>query len=446
MWSIACLMCPVETLKSIDILENGYKDWNNQNINYRSKLLHKWANIIEENIESLSALLTEEQGKPIAQSKGEFIWAITSIRNYATIAKNTHGYTPIQTDPNTQTIVVKESLGIVGIITPWNFPVVLSLTNISAAISVGNTVICKTSEETPLTLAATIAMAYEAGIPENVIQYVTAQNPVEIGRTICSDDRVKMLCFTGSTATGKKLYKDCANGVKKLLLELGGNAPFVVFDDADIELAAADAAKFKFANSGQICININRFIIHNDVYDKFIECFTKHAKSQVVGNGLDSSTTMGPLINQKGLDKVTSLVKDSVEKGAEIVYGGDLLKENSLLYSPTVIQNVTPDMEIFKNEIFGPVAACYRFDSDEEMIQMANNTEFGLAAYCYTSNLSRAIKFGKQIQSGGVGINSTDFGGGPFGGFKQSGVGRTKGHVNPLEAYCETKTINMKII
>ncbi|MED7787868.1 aldehyde dehydrogenase family protein [Francisella sp. 19X1-34] len=438
-------MGKTEALEAISTLEKGYKKWDNQNISYRSELLCKWANLLEENIHELASLLTAEQGKPIDMATGELLWAISDMKNHANIARNTHGYTPIQNDPSLQTIVTKQSLGIVAIITPWNFPLAISLSTISGAIAVGNVALCKTSEETPLTVAAAISLAYKAGISKDVIQYLTSKNPQEIGDTICSDDRVKMLCFTGSTQTGKKLYEKSSSNVKKLLLELGGNSPFVVYDDCDIEKAVNDAASIKFSNCGQICVNANRFLVHEKIYDQFIEKFTNLAKQQIIGNGLDPKTTMGPMNNQKVLEKVNSLVKDALSKGAKLVYGGKLIKENSLLFSPTVLANATKDMDIFKTEIFGPVAAFYKFSDNDDVVEIANDTEYGLAAYCYTKDLSKAINFGKKIQSGKVGINTTASSGGPFGGFKESGIGRSSGHVNPLDIYCETKSIDIRI-
>ncbi|MED7789468.1 aldehyde dehydrogenase family protein [Francisella sp. 19X1-34] len=435
----------VETLDALDILEKGYQDWDNQNISYRAELLCKWADLLEENIQELSSLLTKEQGKPIGAATGELLWAISSIRENANTAKNTHGYTPIQSDPSLQTIVTKQSLGIIAVITPWNFPLFISLSTISGAIAVGNVALCKTSEETPLAVAAAISLAYKAGIPKDVIQYLTAKSPQEIGDTICQDHRVRMLGFTGSTLTGKKLYEKSSSNVKKLLLELGGNSPFVVYDDCDIEKAVNDAASIKFSNCGQICVNANRFLVHEKVYDQFIEKFTNLARQQIVGDGLNSKTTMGPMNNLKVLEKVNRLIEDAVSNGAKLLYGGKLIKEGSLLFSPTVLTNATKDMDIFKTEIFGPVAVFYKFSDNDDVLEIANDTEYGLAAYCYTKDLSKAINFGKKVQAGKVGINTTASSGGPFGGFKESGIGRSSGHVNPLDIYCETKSIDINI-
>ncbi|WP_119328021.1 NAD-dependent succinate-semialdehyde dehydrogenase [Cysteiniphilum halobium] len=437
-------MGKIETVNAIDKLEQGFSAWSSSTFAQRASLLLKWAEIIEENKNEIATLLTIEQGKPLSQAQGEVSWAISLIRKYANVAENTHGYTPIQSNHYSETMITKQPIGIIGIITPWNFPVGISVSNIAGSISVGNVALCKTSEETPLSVAVVIEMAYQAGIPDNVIQYLTAGNPQHIGDAICADYRVRMLSFTGSTATGKKLYEKSASNVKKLLLELGGNSPFIVYDDANIDKAVNDAAILKFKNCGQVCVNANRFFIHERVYDQFVEKLTKKAKEQITGNGLDPKTTMGPLINKKGLEKVQSLVKNAIKGGAALMCGGSLLREDSLFYAPTVLANVSDTMDLFCHEIFGPVAACYKFSSENEVLNMANDTEYGLAAYCYTENLSRAFTFSKNIQSGNVAINSIEFNGGPFGGFKQSGVGRSGGHINPLEVFCETKTINIK--
>ena len=439
-------MDETQTKKAIDIAEQGFHDWSAINKGERIKLMHTWAELVARYQSELARLLTEEQGKPLAQAQSEITWVIALIKKHAEQANAIHGYLPTPESQGIETLVIKEPIGIIGMITPWNFPAGISTSGISASIGAGNSVICKTSEETPLTVAAIVALAWRAGIPKSVIQYLTSNHPEKIGKVFCEDKRIGMISFTGSTTTGQTLYRDSSASVKKLLLELGGNSPFIVFDDAALDKAVKHAAALKFKNCGQICVNANRFIIHEKIYDQFVAAFVKYAKAQVIGNGLVPETTMGPLINQKGLDKVEYLVNSAIKDGAKVACGGKRMKENTLFYLPTVLTDVQPNMEIFTSEIFGPVATCYRFKTDEEAIEMANDTDHGLAAYLYTGSLARSFKIGRAIQAGSVAVNTTDFGNGPFGGFKQSGIGRTSGHIDALEPYCETKTLNIKTL
>lgn len=435
-------MDATHTKQAIEVTSQFQSQWSSYTADERASLLLGWSNLIRANIETLAPLLTMEQGKPLAQAQSELRWAAYVVQTHAEMARTIVGFTHPPSGVGQETLILKQPIGVVGIITPWNFPAGISASTISAALAAGNCVVIKVSEDTPLTTAALIALAYDADIPVEAIQNITSNQPAAIGEVLCHDARVGMVSFTGSTATGRLLYRECSTQVKKLLLELGGNAPFIVFPDADIEQAASDAAQLKFKNCGQICVNANRFIIHESIYDEFITLFKQHAQAVIVGNGLDDTTTMGPLINQKGLDKVSELVNSAVQDGAKVICGGQLASANSLFYQPTILTDVTCDMRLYKEEIFGPVAACYRFQTEEQALQMANDTEYGLAAYCYTTDMARAFRLGRGIESGTVTINASEaFGRGPFGGYKASGIGRSGGLVDTLEPYLETKTL-----
>lgn len=436
-------MAEEQTLLAIDMAENGFNQWSNLSFSVRLEKLNAWSDAIKSRFDDLAELLSMEQGKPLAQAGSELEWAISIIQKHAAHMMHLGGSLAPAPESGCETMIIKQPVGIVAAITPWNFPAGISAYVTSAALAAGNSVICKASEDTPLTVAAIIALAYQQGIPSQALQYLTSGNPAPIGKALCASERVRMISFTGSTATGKYLYEQSGQSVKKLLLELGGNAPFIVFEDADIQLAAKQAVALKFKNCGQICVTANRFLLHESIHDEFVGYLTEFIKDLVVGDGLEPETTMGPMINHKGLNKVESLVADAIEKGAKIECGGRLIEEDTLFYAPTILVNANESMRMYREEIFGPVAACYRFSDEDKALKMANDTEYGLAAYVFTQSATRGIRMAKAIESGGVAVNAIDFGGGPFGGFKQSGLGRSGGYERLLDEYCETKTIQL---
>ena len=315
-----------QTKAAVMQLNAAFPAWQALNKYERIQPLVKWANAVRQHCEELAVLLTSEQGKPLEQARSEILWSACLIETHAEHSKHIHGYTHPCASEGQETMILKQAIGVVAIITPWNFPAGLSVSSISAALACGNTVICKTAEDTPLTVAALIALAYEAGIPPSVCQYISSNQPASVGNVLCDMPQVRMLSFTGSSKTGELLYQQSAKTLKKILLELGGNSPFIVFEDANIQQAAKQAAALKFKNCGQICVNANRFLIQDSIYDTFVQHLLEETQKIKVGNGLDATTTMGPLINQQAVDKISSLVTTAVDQGALLLCGGTLLQ------------------------------------------------------------------------------------------------------------------------
>jgi len=437
-------MGTVETRQAIEAANAAFKQWSELNPNKRANMLNRWSQLMMDNIDDLATILTSEQGKPWVQAKSELEYAAAAVAFYAGEAMRISGQTLPAAAPNAQTLVIRQPYGVVGCIAPWNFPTIM-VTKMAAAMAAGNCVVAKPAEDTPLTPLALAYLAEQAGIPAGVFNMVVAKQAKPIGDELTSNEKVRMLTFTGSTQTGKLLYAQCANTVKKVILELGGNSPFIVFADADIDAAVEQSIGLKFRNCGQICVTANRFFIHETVFDKFLMKFISQVKKIKLGSGLDEKTTMGPLINSKGLEKVEALVMDAIKKGAKVEIGGKLSDAGKLFYEPTILTNMNSQMRAYHEEIFGPIAALYRFKEEAEVIAMANNTEYGLAAYFYTLDLARAWRVSTALESGGVNINTGGgFGGGPFGGYKQSGIGREGGRIAALDEYCQTKTISIE--
>jgi succinate-semialdehyde dehydrogenase/glutarate-semialdehyde dehydrogenase len=384
--------------------------------------------------------MTAEQGKPLAEARGEVVYGASFIEWFAEEGRRIYGETIPTTDANKRFLVVKQPIGVCAAITPWNFPIAMITRKVAPALAAGCTVIIKPAEATPLSALAAAELAQRAGMPAGVLNIVTADaaGSVDIGKVLCSSDVVRHLSFTGSTEVGRILAAQCAPTVKKISLELGGNAPFIVFDDADLDSAVEGAMVSKYRNAGQTCVCANRFYVQAGVYDHFVAKLAEKAKALKVGNGFEAGVTQGPLIDAQGLAKVESHVADALAKGAKVVAGGTRIGER--FYTPTVLSGVTSDMLCAREETFGPVAPVFRFDTEAEAIALANATEFGLASYFYSRDIGRAFRVGEALEYGMVGINTGLISTAevPFGGVKQSGLGR-EGARQGIDDYVELK-------
>ena len=413
--------------------------WAAKTAQERSELLQKWADLIDENKEDLAIIMTAEQGKPITESRGEMGYANSFIRWFAEEGKRVYGDVIPATNSQLRHVILKQPVGVCAAITPWNFPAAMITRKAAPALASGCTIIIKPATATPFSALALGVLAEQAGIPAGVIQVVTGKSSV-IGDILTGDERIQKLSFTGSTEVGRTLMAQCAPTVKKLSLELGGNAPFIVFDDADLEKAADGLIASKFRNAGQTCVCANRVYVQDSIKDKFLDVFVKKVKALNVGNGMDEGVDIGPLINEDGLEKVEALLKDALDKGAKIITGGDKNDASALSFNPTVITDLNEDMDIASEEIFGPIATIFTFSSEEEAIAKANDTIYGLAAYFYCSDYARAWRVTEALEYGIVGHNtgliSTEVA--PFGGVKQSGFGR-EGSKYGIEEYVVTK-------
>lgn len=435
-------MGQVETEHAISMAAAAFPAWRDLAATQRQQIIESWADLIEANIDDLTLILTSEQGKPRQQAVAEFQYALERMRFMAGECLRVHGQVLQSVAPDKRNLVLRQPLGVTAGVAPWNFPVSTVLNKMVPALAAGNTMVFKPAQDTPLTTLAVTVLAEQAGLPKGVLNVVTAEDPKAIGAELTTNPLVRKFSFTGSTAVGKILYAQCASTVKNVALELGGNSPFIVFADADIKEAAKQGAALKYANCGQICVNANRFFIHASVFDEFVTEFVKHAQAQVLGSGLEAVTTMGPMINEKGVQKVEALVADALSKGAKVEVGGQRDNAGKLFYQPTVLTNMTTDMRMYREEIFGPVAPMYQFTDEDEVIAMANDTNYGLAAYFFTQDLGRAWRVSTALEAGTVCVNAGgSFGGGPFGGYKESGLGREQGRVDALDAWCEVKSV-----
>jgi succinate-semialdehyde dehydrogenase/glutarate-semialdehyde dehydrogenase len=386
--------------------------------------------------------MTAEQGKPLAESRGEVVHGAAFIEWFAEEAKRAYGDFIPSSDPRKRIIVSKEPVGVVGAITPWNFPNAMITRKVAPALAAGCTVVIKPAEDTPLSALALAELADRAGIPQGVINVVTASQGAEVGEELAANPSVRKLSFTGSTAVGKRLMALAAHTVKKLSLELGGNAPFVVFDDADLESAVEGALVSKFRNSGQTCVCANRILVQETIYDEFVDRFVTGVKKLKVGDGRAEGVAQGPLISEKALRKVKRLVDEAIESGARALVGGHPHALGGTFFEPTVLVDVRPTMACFNEEIFGPVAALYRFSTEDEAIHMANNTPYGLASYIYTRDYRRATRVSEALEYGMVGVNvpllASELA--PFGGIKESGIGR-EGSKYGMDEFMELKYV-----
>jgi succinate-semialdehyde dehydrogenase/glutarate-semialdehyde dehydrogenase len=415
--------------------------WRAKTARERSTILRRWFDLILIHQEDLAQILTAEQGKPIAEARGEIAYAASFIEFYAEEAKRIYGETLPSPKADGRIMVLRQPLGVVAAITPWNFPAAMIARKVGPALAVGCTMVLKPAPETPFTALALAELACEAGIPAGVLNVVTG-DAVAIGEVWCASDHVRGLSFTGSTPVGKLLMRQCADTVKKLGLELGGNAAFIVFDDADLDAAVDGAVASKFRNMGQTCVCANRIYVQDHIHDAFVAKLTAKVAALKVGPGTQEGITQGPLINQQALAKVQSHVADAVSRGASIQTGGKLSPLGGTFYEPTVITGVTSAMKFAHEETFGPVAPIFAFQTEAEVIAAANATPFGLQAYFYTRDLARTFRVAEALETGIVGVNSglTSSEGVPFGGIKQSGLGREGSH-HGVEEYLELKYI-----
>jgi succinate-semialdehyde dehydrogenase/glutarate-semialdehyde dehydrogenase len=429
-----------ETRRAIEAAEAALPGWSTKTAGQRAKILQKWQDLILENAEDLAQLLTAEQGKPLAEARGEIRYGATFIEWFAEEGKRAYGDIIPTHLAGQRLLVVKQPVGVVGAITPWNFPNAMITRKIAPALAAGCTVVVKPSEETPLSALALAELALRAGMPPGVLNVVTGMDAPAIGRELTSHPGVRKISFTGSTEVGKLLMRQCADTVKKLSLELGGNAPFIIFDDADLDAAVEGALTSKYRNTGQTCICANRMLVQSGIYDAFMEKFTEAVAKQKVGEGTEAGVSVGPLINMEAVEKVERLVHDALQKGAQLATGGHRLE--GTFYQPTVLAGVRQDMDIMQEEIFGPVAPVTRFDTEEEAIQIANNTRYGLAAYFYGRDIGRIFRVAEALEYGMVGVNTGVLGTAvaPFGGMKESGIGR-EGSKYGLEEFMEIKYI-----
>ncbi|MGO1310197.1 MAG: NAD-dependent succinate-semialdehyde dehydrogenase, partial [Kluyvera intermedia] len=417
--------------------------WRAKTAKARSELLYRWYQLIIDNKSWLARLMTEEQGKPLKEAEGEVDYAASFIQWFAEQGKRANGEIIPPAKPGSRILATREPIGVVAAITPWNFPMAMLTRKLGPALAAGCTGIIKPANNTPLCAFALLALAKKAGIPDGVLNAV-AGNTSEISDAIMASHAVRKISFTGSTSVGKTLVRNAAETMKKVSMELGGNAPYIVFEDADIDAAVQGAIANKFRNAGQVCVSVNRFYIHDDVYERFVSQLVSAVKALKVGNGLDDGVVVGPLIEASAVKKVREHVEDAIAKGAEILAGGEPHSLGGNFWQPTVLGECHEQMQLAQEETFGPLAACFRFSDEEDVIQRANNTPYGLAAYFYTQNLSRVFRVSQALESGMIGINecavSTELG--PFGGVKESGLGR-EGSVLGLEEYLEVKTLHI---
>ncbi|KAJ0501071.1 putative succinate-semialdehyde dehydrogenase (NAD(+)) [Helianthus annuus] len=440
--SVAC-MGERETKDAISSAYDAFSHWSKLTAADRSSRLYKWYNLLIEQKEVLGQLITLEQGKPLKEAIGEVEYGASYIEYFAEEAKRVYGDILPSPMPDRRLFVLKQPVGVVGAITPWNFPLAMITRKAGPALACGCTIVIKPSELTPLTALAAAELALQAGIPPGVLNVVMGDAP-KIGKALLESPQARKLTFTGSTAVGKKLMAGAAETVKKVSLELGGNAPCIVFDDADLEVALEGSLATKLRNSGQTCICTNRLLVQEGIYDKFINAYSNAIQSLKVGNGFSEGVDQGPLINEAAVEKVESLVQDAISQGAKVVVGGKRHNLGLTFYEPTIISDVKNEMLIARREIFGPVTPVIRFKTEEEAIQIANDTDSGLAAYLFTNNIQRLWRVSEALEYGLVGVNNhVAFSQvAPFGGVKQSGLGR-EGSKYGLDEYLEIKCICM---
>ncbi|ORX78975.1 succinate-semialdehyde dehydrogenase [Basidiobolus meristosporus CBS 931.73] len=431
--------------KAIDVASNTLKTWKKTTAKARSDMLERWYDLMIENKESLAQILTAENGKNLTESRGEIEYGASFIKWFAEEARRAYGDVIPSPVADKRLIVIQQPVGVVGIVTPWNFPNAMITRKLGAALAAGCTAVVKPAHETPFSALALCELANQAGIPEGVINMVTTQKHTkDIGKEMAESEKVHKLSFTGSTGVGKLLMEQGASTIKKISLELGGNAPFIVFNDADVDAAVEGAIGSKFRNTGQTCVCSNRLLIQSGIYDEFAKKLVERVKKFKVGHGFEEGVTHGPLISEAAVEKVKRHVDDAVSKGASIAQGGKHIKGN--FYEPTVLLDMNTSMAITTEETFGPVAALYKFSNEDEAIELANDTPFGLAGYFYSRDVGRIWRVAEAMEVGMVGVNcgSVSFESAPFGGIKQSGLGR-EGSKYGLEEYLEKKFICMSI-
>jgi len=432
-----------ETQKAIIAAEKAMGSWRQRTAKDRSTLLMAWHDEVVKNANDLARILTLEQGKPLGEAKGEILYGANYIRWFAEEAKRIYGDTIPGQSPDKRVVVIKQPIGVVACITPWNFPNAMLARKIAPALAAGNTVVCKPANATPLSALALGELASRAGIPAGVINILCGKTS-EIGAELTSNPLVKKLSFTGSTEVGKKLTADCSATMKRTSMELGGNAPFIIFDDADVDEAVTGLIASKFRNAGQTCVCSNRIFVHNAIHDEFTTKFTQAVFDLKMGSGIEEGTDIGPLIDKNAADNVRSIIADAQTKGAKLATQGTGIQNGGNFVPPTIIYEATDDMRVFNEEIFGPVAPVFRFESETEVIEDANNTPFGLAAYFYSRDIGRIWRVSEGLDYGMVGINTGAISNemAPFGGVKESGQGR-EGSKYGLDDYLEIKSLTI---
>jgi len=434
-----------ETTRAIDAAARALPGWRARTAAARAVVLRNWFALILAHEEDLAALITAEGGKPLAEALGEVKYGASFVEWFAEEGRRVYGETIPSPAPDTRLLTLRQPVGVCAAITPWNFPLAMITRKVAPALAAGCTVVVKPSELTPLTALALAELAMRAGVPPGVLNVITG-DPAQIGDTLCADPAVRKLSFTGSTAVGRRLMAQCAPTLKRLSLELGGNAPFIVFDDADVDAAVQGALAAKYRNSGQTCVCANRFIVQSGVHETFVARLADASARLVIGDGADPGVEQGPLINMAGLEKVEALITDAKAKGARVLCGGRRHALGGTFFEPTVLADVTSAMQIAREEVFGPVAPVFRFDSEAEAIALANDTEYGLAAYLYTRDIGRSWRVTEALDFGMVGLNTGRISNevAPFGGIKQSGFGR-EGSKHGIEDYLDIKYLCVDI-
>ena len=425
---------------AIAAANRAWPAWRSKTAKERGAILMKWFHLLVQHADDLARIMTAEQGKPLAEAKGEVGYGASFIEWFAEEAKRVYGETVPATDPTKRVLVIKQPVGVCAAITPWNFPIAMITRKVAPALAAGCTVVIKPAEQTPLSALAVAELAQRAGMPPGVLNIITAdsEQSIAIGNVLCASDTVRHLSFTGSTEVGRILMKQCAPTVKKLSLELGGNAPFIVFDDADIDSAVEGAMISKYRNAGQTCVCANRLYVQDGVYDAFVDKLAAKVRGIRVGNGFEAGVTQGPMIDANAVAKIESHVADALAKGARLLVGGHKL--DGRFFEPTVLADTTADMLCAREETFGPVAPVFRFHTEAEAIAAANATEFGLASYFYSRDIGRIFRVGEALEYGMVGVNTGMISTAevPFGGVKQSGLGREGSH-HGIDDYVEIK-------
>ena len=431
-----------EATIAITAAQAAFHGWSAKTGKERSQFMRKWFDLIVAHADDLAKLMTAEQGKPVAEAKGEVMYGASFIEWFAEEAKRVNGDVLASPAADRRLVTLKQPIGVCAAITPWNFPIAMITRKIAPALAAGCTIVIKPAEQTPLSALALAELAHRAGLPAGVINVLTAdsEQSIAIGKVLCSSPIVRHISFTGSTPVGRILMAQSAPTIKKLGLELGGHAPFIVFEDADIDAAIEGALISKYRNAGQTCVCTNRFYVHDKVYDEFVQKLAAGAAKITVGNGFTQGVQQGPMIDEQAVTKVTEHVSDALGKGAKLEFGGTAHALGGLFYQPTVLSNVTPNMKIMQEETFGPVAAIVRFHDEKEVIAAANDTDYGLASYFYSRDASRMWRVAEQLEYGMVGINTGLISNevGPFGGVKQSGLGR-EGSKYGIDEYLELK-------
>ena len=425
--------------RAINFADSAFKSWAQMTAIARAKIMRNWFQLTLDNVEDLARILTSEQGKPLAEARAEIVYVAGFIEWYAEEGKRLYGETIPTNVVGRRLLTIRQPIGVTAAITPWNFPMAMIARKAGPALAAGCPMIIKPATDTPLSALAMAVLAERAGVPKGILSVVVG-NPRIIGEKLTSSPVIRALSFTGSTEVGKKLMADCASTVKKVAMELGGNAPLIVFDDADVGLAVKGVIASKFRNSGQTCVCANRILVQSNIHNEFIEALITAVAELKVGNGLDEDTSQGPLINEMAIDKVHAHVEDALLGGGKLILGGKRASIGGTFYEPTIITNVNENMLVSREETFGPLAGVIKFETEEEAVRIANATPYGLAAYFFTSDLGRTWRVGEALEAGVIGINTglISYEGAPFGGVKESGVGR-EGSLHGIDEFLEIK-------